>query len=143
MITAEQAAAYFLVRADADEEGLTLLKLQKLLYYAQGFSLALFHGAPLFDEPILAWEHGPVVRSIWDVYSDYRGGRQIELQGAVDMEVYTDGSGDFLDEVWQAYGQFSAWKLREMTHEEAPWLQTPRDSEIPRELMQEFFTAQL
>jgi uncharacterized phage-associated protein len=37
------------------------LKLQKLLYYAQGFYLAIY-GKALFEEDIVAWEHGPVVR---------------------------------------------------------------------------------
>ena len=36
---------------------MTNLKLQKLLYYMQGFHLAVFD-TPLFDEDIEAWQYG-------------------------------------------------------------------------------------
>ena len=44
-----------------------ILKLSKMMYYAEGCSLASGNGS-LFDEPILAWEHGPVIRSVWNKY---------------------------------------------------------------------------
>ncbi len=142
-MTAREAAEYFLVRAAADDEGMTLLKLQKLLYYAQGFHLALNGGEPLFDEPILRWEHGPVVRSIWEAYAEFRGGRLIDAPAEINMGRYDQESREFLDEVWVVYGQFSAWKLRDMTHDERPWAETAQNQEIPRALMTEFFLQQL
>ncbi len=66
-MTASEAARYFLALQD-DEDSISNLKLQKLLYYAQGFSLALT-GKPLFNDQIKAWIHGPVVPSVW---ADYR-----------------------------------------------------------------------
>ena len=53
----------------ADGEKMTLLKLLKLLYYSEGSSLALDNGS-LFDEPIVAWEHGPVVEEVYCKYPD-------------------------------------------------------------------------
>ncbi|MCI8513016.1 MAG: DUF4065 domain-containing protein [Lachnospiraceae bacterium] len=49
------------------------LKLQKLLYYAQGCFLAVA-GAPLFLEDILAWQHGPVVEPVYYQYKGYGSG---------------------------------------------------------------------
>ena len=49
------------------EEFMTNMKLQKMLYYQQGFHLAYF-GEPLFDEEIEAWMYGPVVPSVYDEY---------------------------------------------------------------------------
>lgn len=52
-----------------DSEYITNLKLQKLLYYAQGYFLAK-KDIPLFDEDFLAWEHGPVIRKIYNIYKE-------------------------------------------------------------------------
>ena len=72
--TAENVAKWFLIRNATEEEngadGISNLKLQKLLYYAQGCTLAL-KNAPLFDDPIVAWQHGPVVESIYHKYKSY------------------------------------------------------------------------
>ena len=50
-------------------ERLTNLKLQKLLYYQQGYHLAVF-GTPLFDEQVEAWMYGPVVPCVYDEFSN-------------------------------------------------------------------------
>ncbi len=52
----------------ADE--LSNLKIQKLLYYAQGCSLASL-GKVLFEDDILAWKHSPVVESVYQKYHQY------------------------------------------------------------------------
>ena len=56
--------------ASGGEELMTNMKLQKMLYYQQGFHLAYF-GTPLFDEEIEAWMYGPVVPSVYDEYKNY------------------------------------------------------------------------
>ncbi len=60
------------------------LKLQKLLYYSQGFHLALFN-RPLFEEDILAWEHGPVVREVYRRYSRFGSGAIPVPEGQVTL----------------------------------------------------------
>jgi uncharacterized phage-associated protein len=60
-------AKWFIAWAEAEEEELSNLKLQKLLYYAQGHHLARF-GHALFEEPIQAWSHGPVVPGVYHEY---------------------------------------------------------------------------
>lgn len=56
-----------------DTDDISNLKLQKLLYYAQGCYLAMYD-APLFKEDIVAWAHGPVVREVYDEYKAYGSG---------------------------------------------------------------------
>ncbi len=142
-MTALEIAKYFIAKPlSDDEELLSHLKLQKLLYYAQGFWLALNDGRALFDEPVLAWEHGPVVRSVWENYRAYRGGEPIPAE-PIDLDEFDPEIQDILDEVWRVYGQFSAWKLREMTHAEPPWRDTPRNAEIPQPVMKDFFSSLL
>ena len=48
-----------------------------------------------------------------------------------------------MDEVYDVYGQFSAWKLRNMTHEEAPWKNAVQGQDISLTSMTEYFKTQL
>ncbi|AWI33728.1 Panacea domain-containing protein [Helicobacter apodemus] len=69
---AMEIAKYFLFLARNREAGNTIsnLKIQKMLYYAQGYSLCLFE-KPLFSDRIEAWKHGPVVKTIYKQFKKY------------------------------------------------------------------------
>lgn len=119
MIPAIEVARYFLSLTDEDAgELISNLKLQKLLYYAQGFHLALFD-EPLFPETIEAWAHGPVVPIVWRHFRDY-GSDPIPPE-EFDSDYFNEQTQEFLDEIYSMFGQYSAWKLREMAHDEPPW----------------------
>lgn len=137
--TASTVAAYLCAVHD-DEESFSVLKLQKLLYYAQGYALALLR-RPLFPERIKAWDHGPVVPQVWHEYKDQ--GRS--LARPVDLDVLTVDPEvrSILDRVYAEFGQFEAWRLREMTHEEQPWMETPQNEEISLDLMLSYFERRL
>lgn len=142
MATASDVAKYFLTLSQPDEgDYVSNLKLQKLVYYAQGFHLAL-HGRPLFPDRIEAWEHGPVVPDLYHAYKGH-GAEGIPIPVGFDPERLTGEQRSLLDEVWNVYGQFSAWKLRNMTHEEPPWKETPRGGEISHDSMRCYFKTQL
>ncbi len=98
---------------------LTHLQVQKLLYYAQGWCLAL-HDRPLFDGTVEAWRHGPVVRELFPKFADYEG-KPIPWSEARDDDALTQDDRSVVEYVWQNYGRFSPWHLREMTHREPPW----------------------
>ena len=66
--TARQITEWFLAWGEHNDAPLSNLKLQKLLYYAQGHYLG-DHAKPLFEDEIEAWVHGPVVRSIYHFLS--------------------------------------------------------------------------
>lgn len=138
-IPVETVADYFLCKVDEGEELLTKLKLQKLLYYAQGFVMAITNHK-LFNEKILAWTHGPAVDEIYKKYKDVEG-NSIEKPKTFDTSAIEKNEElqEILDEVYGFYGQFSAWKLRGMTHEESPWIETPQSSEITDDKMLTFF----
>jgi uncharacterized phage-associated protein len=140
MISAHQVADYFLTLSD-EEESISNLKLQKLLYYAQGIHLALT-GDALFSENITAWAHGPVVVPVYHRFKEH-GAQGIPRPDSADISAVTDSARSILDEVWSAYGQFSAWRLREMTHAEPPWRNTAQSAIIDLELMREYFSTQI
>ncbi|MDR1857503.1 MAG: DUF4065 domain-containing protein [Desulfovibrio sp.] len=65
MATAIDVARYFL--AVAPKDTVTHTKLQKLVAYAQGISLGMT-GLTLYEESILAWAQGPVIREVMDAF---------------------------------------------------------------------------
>lgn len=118
--SAQDVARYFLAKQDEDAgDTISNLKLQKLCYYAQGLAMAT-RGEPLFEEPMEAWLHGPVVPDLYRVYRDH-GSSAIPPVQDLDLEAFDPADRMLLDDVHSYYGQFSAWRLRQMTHEEAPW----------------------
>ncbi|ALE95906.1 hypothetical protein ABH11_01562 [Serratia marcescens] len=142
MLTCFDVAEYFLAHCDEDSGDLiSNLKLQKLSYYAQGFSLALL-GRSLFNEKIEAWMHGPVVPDLYHRYKEHGNGA-LPAPKNFDIDKFSKDEIELLDEVYKVYGQFSAWKLRNMSHDEAPWVQTyvegAASQEIKPEIMSEFF----
>lgn len=143
MLNCHDVAAYFLYLAgQEDGELISNLKLQKLAYYAQGFHLAL-NGIPLFPEDIEAWQHGPVVPALYHAYKQHGSG-PIPIVTELSLAKYSIGVQELLDEVYEVYGQFSAWKLRNMTHEERPWIDAQKlGGSISPAAMQEFFKERL
>lgn len=110
-------------------EELTHLKVQKLLYYAQGVYLAVTN-KPLFREEIVAWEHGPVVTEVYEEFKFYgRSAIPFNLNdknsGAIkDIEDDFEVS-NILNLVYDNFGGYTAWQLREKTHVPGgPWEQT-------------------
>ena len=131
-------ADYFLATSDeASGEGISPLKIQKLVYYAQGLSLGMSN-EPLFDEPIEAWTYGPVVSSLYHAFK-HHGNESIDRPDNFSIDDYTPEVREILEAVAIVYGQFAAWKLRDMTHSEPPWRDTPRNCEISRLAIRDFF----
>lgn len=145
MLTSNDIAEYFLSLTDEDAGDLiSNLKLQKLVYYAQGFHLAIY-GEPIFNETIEAWEHGPVVPCLYHEYKGFGSGA-IPHPTNVDFDKYNNEVKELLDEVYEAFGQFSAWKMRNMTHNEPPWENTYRAYRlriISQKSMKEYFETLL
>jgi uncharacterized phage-associated protein len=141
--------ANFFLSAMDEEAGdlISNLKMQKLVYYAQGVYLAMFD-KKLFDEDIVAWEHGPVVLSLYHEFKKFgRGAIESDFKN-FDINIFTEQQQEMLREVHITFGQFSAWVLRNMTHKEKPWVETTNngnvmDGVIDEKLMKEYFKTQL
>jgi uncharacterized phage-associated protein len=135
-------AAYLLSKADIEEgDGMTHLKLQKLLYYCQGFSLVLQEN-PLFENAIEAWPHGPVVPDVYHEFKNWGNGIIADL-GPGDLSALSDEERDLIDEVYEVYGDYSASKLRNLTHSERPWCEAENkiDTTITHGALKNFFPS--
>lgn len=143
--------------SDDDEfelyEGISHLKLQKLLFYAQGIHLALNNGKPLFNEKIHAWQHGPVIPEIYNQYRKY--GREYipythdEVSEEIINRLENDKSVyETLRATYDNFAIYTAWQLRNMTHKAGtPWAETiaahGENSIIENTLIKKYFTENI
>ncbi|WP_394981152.1 Panacea domain-containing protein [uncultured Helicobacter sp.] len=143
-LKAYDVALYFLFRARELEAGDTIsnLKMQKLLYYAQGHFLAIYQ-TPLFSERIEAWKYGPVVKEVYDRFKKY-GNLAIDFEELDNFNstLYTSEHLDTLPFVFNRYN-ISAKELVDKTHSESPWMDAYSKyttNEISQQSIQDFFT---
>jgi uncharacterized phage-associated protein len=115
-------AKWFVAWADNIDAYLSNLKVQNLLYYAQGAHLAET-GRPLFADPVEAWARGPVVADVYRMLRHY-GNSPIEPDAMLgedfDWERFKSVEALLL-RTWNTYGSVAAWALRDRTYRESPW----------------------
>jgi uncharacterized phage-associated protein len=95
---------------------MTVMKLQKLVYYCQAWSL-VWDEKPMFTSRIEAWANGPVVPSL---YRRHKGLFQID-EWPGDPDNLTDSEKETADGIIKFYGPKTAQWLSDLTHREKPW----------------------
>lgn len=105
-------------------DAITNLKLQKLLYYAQAWFLAL-HGSELFSEDFQAWVHGPVLPSQYHRFK-HNDWRPIDDQIDASRRTGNSKIDRHLEKVLDVFGVETAPALERMTHQERPWIEARR-----------------
>ncbi len=150
----------FLDAAKKSENKITHMKLQKLIYIAHGYYLAI-QDFPLIHERVRAWKYGPVIISVYEEFKIYGHNYITEKGTTVDLkkrfqnidnnilkaDMYTPVVKEkeilkFVDEVWKIYGKYTAIELSNLTHEEGtPWYQAHVNNEsvIKDSLIQEYY----
>ncbi len=114
MFTVADVATYILAKCGS----MSAMKLQKLVYYSQAWSL-VWDDRPLIRERIEAWANGPVCPTLYHAHrgqfvvspSDFRG----------DPNTLDDDAKGTIDSVLNFYGDKDAHWLSDLTHSEAPW----------------------
>lgn len=136
-------AAYFLERIGT----MTTMRLQKLCYYAQAWSL-VWEEDPIFKEEIQAWVNGPVCPALYEAHKGRFKVSMTDLpQG--DTHSFSQDQIETLDVVIRDYGDKPAKWLIDITHEEAPWRDARRgyapsdrcNVEITHAAMAEFYSG--
>lgn len=144
---ASEIASFFLAFSHECGDPISNLKLQKLLYYAQAWWLAI-EDNPLFDEPIEAWVHGPVVPS---EYHRFKGWAWKPIEDNPGMPELSATVRLHLEDVMGVYGVMTAYQLELLTHEEDPWKHArvgvaadePSNAPISQDSMKTFYRARL
>lgn len=141
MASAHDVAAYILNRRGK----MTAMKLQKLVYYSQAWSL-VWDECPLFPERIEAWANGPVVR---ELYEAHRGSFEVSEWSRGNPDALAESERETIDAVLDFYGRKSAQWLSDLTHREQPWLRARRglpegergSKEISHSSMVEYYSS--
>ena len=124
------------------EDYITNLKLNKLIYFAQGWSLVRF-GKPLFHNDIQAWKYGPVIPSIYYEYRKCGNSPITVIDDSYSNKVFSGEQYSLLLDIYGEYGKFTARALTAMTHENGtPWsryYEEGKNTVIPKNAIKEYF----
>ncbi len=120
-----QIGKFFVEQASSEHKPITNKKLQKLVYYAQAWSMVL-NEQKLFNDDIEAWVHGPAVRKLYSAYKKF-GFDEISASANTSRKPRFDIKTEkLLKEILSVYGKFDASYLEMLTHSEEPWLDARR-----------------
>lgn len=143
MATVVDVARYILEQPGF--ESMTTMKLQKLVYYCQAWSLA-WEGEPLFNEDFQAWANGPVSSKL---FSYHKGKFRISSAdiGPADPDLFSEEQKETMQVVLAYYGEKSPQWLVDLTHQEQPWILArkgvpvgePCSKIITKDSMQEYY----
>jgi uncharacterized phage-associated protein len=160
MYSAKAIANCFLDLAESDGKKLTPMQIQKLVYFAHGWNLAI-RNEPLIDERVEAWQFGPVIPSLYHEFKTFGGSPvtshaldidwatfkafrpTIESQAATENNQFTIR---LLDRIWKQYGSLSGAQLSSLTHQAGtPWVRAReefgevRNVDIPDLWIRDYF----
>ena len=128
-------ANYFIEKAHESNQKITPLKLQKLVYFAHGWYLALAK-QPLINETVEAWPYGPVIPGLYQEFKAWgknnitKAAKGFAINGTTfyeyDLEIDKDDQiRVFLDKIWNKYGKLDGYLLSAITHlPGSPWDKT-------------------
>ena len=107
------------------ESEMSSKKLQKICWYAYSWYIALNTDPEekdnvefLFDNKAEAWVHGPVFR---ELYTDVKHNSKKLIERSIEID--NKEIENFLNEIWDVYGQYTGDQLESITHQEKPWLE--------------------
>lgn len=119
-VTSLAVANKFLELARESGYSLTNMQLQKLVFFAHGYHLAL-EDTPLYSEETKAWQFGPVIPNLYKHLQKY-GRSEVSEPIPTDGEVSDEEQINVIGAVWDAYKGYDAWRLSDISHREgSPW----------------------
>jgi uncharacterized phage-associated protein len=148
MATVFDVACYILEKTNEVDEEITVLKLQKLVYYSQAWHLT-WESKPLFNSRIEAWANGPVCPELYRKVKSVNDGSLVVSRGVLQgnpSALQGDEKGS-IDSVFEFYGRMKPFELSSLTHQEDPWKSArkglapgqPGTAEISHEAMVEYY----
>ncbi|MCL1924951.1 MAG: DUF4065 domain-containing protein [Defluviitaleaceae bacterium] len=120
MVTALSVSNNFIKRAESDNEKITPMKLQKLLYFL--YARMLFkYDLKLFDETFETWKYGPVIPEVYYYFARYNNKPIGDYYYGSGGKAYFTRSEsnifeDAFEEIWNEFKSKSGWDLSDLTH---------------------------
>lgn len=110
---AAELAKYIITKCTQDGYPVSNLQLQKILYYIQVAFLQELH-CLCFDDPIEAWQFGPVIREVYYIYC-YFGSIPIERE--YECIALDTTAKAIIDRIIEEKRDLPPWALVTATHE--------------------------
>lgn len=154
MYKAIEIAKYVINYSEEIGNPISNLKLQKLLYYIQA-AMLVEKGKKCFDDPIIAWEFGPVVVSVYQAYREYgRGELPVQemsremIFDPVKMKIVFSKPRNveiqhrkIINKVIESYAHVkNPFELVKKTHKEDPWQDTNLNKEIDCDKIRKYYS---
>ncbi len=131
--SAVAVANFFIEKARKEETPLSNMHLQKMIFFAHAIYFK-GTGKPLFSDPVVAWQHGPVIESLYHELKHYGKGNITEPISKLEpceansffpckfvTPVIPSGDYDvisFLTQAWEKLSVIEPWRLRALSHAE-------------------------
>ena len=137
----KKIADYIVARCNDREEKITNLRLQKILYYVQGYFLKYFE-QPAFNESIYCWPYGPVVAQAYYEYN-INGNNNIILSESYKADaldkIKPKEYRQLINNIIDRCMNFTITNLVNKTHEELPWKNSDIKDEISISAIKNYF----
>lgn len=149
MTTALAVANEFIKLSHSNERPITNMKLQKLVYFAQGFYAAMNNGERLFKEDFEAWKYGPVIPELYHKFKVYFAGAIPANHPFKESSELTDQEEKVIQWVYDNLGKYTAIQLSNFSHlENSPWATVFNNQDSPERViavkdMAEYFEKML
>lgn len=153
MVPAEIIAKEFVNMGISAGDPVTQMKLQKMVFFAQGLHLAL-HQEPLCGDPFFAWKFGPVIPSIYQQYKKWGSSPIVEKPVMAanpanphSTDLLTSMERETVDYTWEITKNLDGITLSNWSHAaNSPWAQAYEKGEntiISNEIIKEYFEQNL
>ncbi|UWQ16255.1 Panacea domain-containing protein [Jannaschia sp. M317] len=138
-------ADFLIVESRERGDLLTPLKLQKLMFYADAWHMALY-GSEITSERFQAWVHGPVALSQYHRFKEYRWRPILD---DIERPDFSQATAQHLCEIVDVFGVETGPALEVMTHQEQPWIEArggipddqPSNAFIDKTTTKEFYAS--
>ena len=162
--SAKEVANYFLDLAGKEGIQLSPLQIQKLVYIAHGWHLAIYEEPLIDDEYVEAWEYGPVFPSLYHELKEFGAGPikrfateayyiDSQKKWTISIPFIKENDAEtqkFLNHIWKLHKGLTGGQLIDLTHkEDSPWKQTRdrseniRNADIDNGMIKEYYEEQL
>lgn len=151
MISALTIASRFILLGVGESNPVTPMKLQKLIYLANGIHLARFD-APLIKEDIEAWSYGPVIPIVYDTFKSWgnkpitdvvEAGLRLGVQPEFSLDPLPDDVNETIQTAWGIGKGLSGPTLSNWSHsQDSPWQKTYSpglNKRIRRDIIRDYF----
>ena len=95
----------------------------------QGYSY-LWDGVNMFEEEVEAWQHGPVLTSVYREFKKYGLGNLPKSEGRDNVK--NSNTKETIKTVLDGFKNYSGYEMAKKTQEESPWLNCDSSVEIGR-----------